>query len=343
MAEGDFILGGAPLGDVALGGEAIAAVFPAVVPDDTNFLIAKRTLEEVTQSLIDYLPNGPLWEGASIPGTNLHALITGLATALLDYETFLRIYNNEFIPSSTETDFLENWERAVGIPDSCFPGPDESDLDVRRLHVLVKLASLGVQTAADFENLATIMGFPGTEVVSGVGSEFESVTNGGFDTDTDWTKGTGWTISASKANKAAGVASDLEQDITAENGKLYVVKYDISGRTAGTLTPDVGGTNGVARSTNGSFEELITGGSSDTILRFEADSSFDGSIDNVSVRGSLPLPGAVFTIVVKYSFTGNNFPLIFPISFGSDQFGILTCLFNKLKPANCKVITEITT
>ena len=41
--------------------------------------------------------------------------------------------------------------------------------------------------ADDFEDLASILGFAGTVVVSGVGSEFESVINGEFATDTDWT------------------------------------------------------------------------------------------------------------------------------------------------------------
>lgn len=110
------------------------------------------------------------------------------------------------------------------------------------------------------------------------------VVNGDFAADTDWTKGTGWTIGSGTANKAAGVGSDLSQDISAVEDTTYVVEYDISGRTAGTLTPDIGGTNGTARSINDSFRELITGGASDTLLRFEADSSFDGSIDNVVIR-----------------------------------------------------------
>lgn len=306
-----------------------------------NLLIDNKILDEVQKSLSDYLPNGPLWESALIPGTNLNAILRGYAGSFLELENFLHIYSTEFIPSTLGTSFLEDWERALLIPDGCFPGPDEPDRAVRRLHVLVKLASLGIQTADDFERLATILGFPGTEVVSGVGSEFESITNGSFDADTDWTKGTGWTISGGTANKAAGVGSDLSQDIASDSGKLYVLNYDISGHTAGTVTPDIGGQDGVIRSSNGSFQENITALAVDTLFRLEADSVFDGSIDNVSVRGSLPLPDAVFTIVVKYPITTNKFPIKFPIIFGSAQFNILTCLFNKLKPVNTKVIAQV--
>ena len=306
-----------------------------------SFVIDTKSLEETQESLIAYFPGGVLWEGAIVPGTNLNAITLGISGGLLDLATFNQIYNSDFIPSTEGTSFLENWEQALLIPDGCFPGSTEPDRDIRRLHVLVKLASLGIQTSGDFERLATIMGFPGTEVVSGVGSEFESITNGDFATDTDWIKGTGWTISSGTANKAAGVASDLEQDIAADSGKLYVLNYDISGRTAGIVTPDIGGQNGVARSDNGSFQETIEALAVNTIFRLEADNAFDGSIDNVSVRGSLPLPDATFTIVIKYEFTGNEFPLVFPILFGSDQFDILTCLFDKLKPDNCIVIDEI--
>jgi len=306
-----------------------------------SFDIDTKTLEEVQKSLVAYFPGGQLWEGAIVPGTNINAITLGLSGGLLDLAIFNQIYNSEFIPSTAGTSFLENWEQALLIPDGCFPGAAESDREIRRLHVLVKLASLGIQSSADFERLATILGFPGTEVVAGVGSEFESILNGNFDTDTIWTKGTGWTISGGTANKAAGVGSDLEQDISSDSGKLYVLNYDISGRTTGTVTPDIGGQNGVTRSENGSFEETIEGLAVDTSFRLEADSSFDGSIDNVSVRGSLPLPDAIYTIVVKYSFPGNNFPLLFPFAFGSSQFDILSCLFNKLKPDNCKVVTEV--
>lgn len=303
-------------------------------------VIIRHTEEEMIASLAAFLPGGELFESAFIPGTNLHSLLAGLSGELLRAENFLFLYNSQFLPDQT-TVFIEEWESALGIPDDCFPGPAEASTETRRLHILVKLASLGVQTSDDFENLATILGFPDVEVVSGVGSDAESIVNGDFATDTIWTKGTGWTISSGTANKAAGVASDLSQDITAVTGKLYVVKYDVSGRTAGSITPDVAGTNGVARSTNGSFEELITGGAVDTFFRLEADSTFDGSIDNVSVRGSIAPPDGRFTIVVKFTTSENQFPLVFPYPFGDEQFAILECLFGKLKPANCDIIFEL--
>lgn len=106
------------------------------------------------------------------------------------------------------------------------------------------------------------------------------VTNGTFAADTDWTKGTGWTISGGTANKAAGTGSDLEQTNNPVNGITYTLSFVVSSMTAGTLTPKVGGTAGTAISANGSHsEDIVSGGSG--LLEFTADASFDGSIDNV--------------------------------------------------------------
>ncbi len=314
-------------------------------------LIIRHTQEEAINSLAAYLPGGELFESAYIPGTNFNALLAGLSGELLRAENFLFLYNSQFIPDDT-TVFIEEWESAVGIPDDCFSIDEGDTNEERRLNILVKLASLGVQTAADFVNLALILGFTGVEVLPGVGSDDESVINGTFDTDSDWTKGTGWTISGGTANHASGTASNLSQDISAITGVLYALSYDISSITAGTVTPNLGGTDGVTRSENGSYEEVIEAGAVFTlefpipfrtdnpVFSMAADASFDGSLDNISIRGSLT--GGLsprFAIVVK--FTGFDipiFPLEFPIPFGDPVLGILVCLFTKLKPANVDII-----
>jgi len=115
----------------------------------------------------------------------------------------------------------------------------------------------------------------------------ELITNGGFAADTDWTKGTGWAIAAGLATKTAGTGSDLEQDISVTEAQTYTVIFTVSGRTAGTIVAKVAGTSGTSRSTNATFTENIVAGSG-TTPRFEltADSSFDGSVDNVSVISS---------------------------------------------------------
>ena len=52
--------------------------------------------------------------------------------------------------------FIEEWEKALGIPDACFKAT--GDIDERRTHILTKLASLGIQTVADFVTLGAVFG-----------------------------------------------------------------------------------------------------------------------------------------------------------------------------------------
>ncbi len=116
----------------------------------------------------------------------------------------------------------------------------------------------------------------------------ENVLNGTFDTDTNWTKGTGWTISGGVADvDGTQVAdSDLEQVLspTLADGISYLVEFDVLNYTAGNLTPILGGTSGTTVSANGSYSEYILAGSTDEKIIFRADLNGDMQIDNVSVR-----------------------------------------------------------
>ncbi len=112
----------------------------------------------------------------------------------------------------------------------------------------------------------------------------ELVSTGDFATDTNWTKGTGWTIGAGVATHAAGTASDIEQTVTLTEDVYYRVEFDVINRTAGSVTPKVGGTSGTAIvADNTDIKETIRAGSG-SLLEFTATSDFDGDIDNVSLK-----------------------------------------------------------
>jgi len=113
-------------------------------------------------------------------------------------------------------------------------------------------------------------------------SGVELVTNGAFASDTAWIKGTGWTISGGKANKTAGVASALEQSVGAQAGNRYRLIYTMT-RTAGALTPQIGGVNGTERSAGGTYEDIIVATGTGN-LKFQANDSFAGTVDDVSVQ-----------------------------------------------------------
>jgi hypothetical protein len=112
------------------------------------------------------------------------------------------------------------------------------------------------------------------------------ITNGGFLEDADWTKGTGWTIGSGVATKTAGSASVLSQAQTMTAGRYYIVTYTIT-RSAGTITPQFAGgstVSGTARSSSGTYTDIMTAVSGNNTVQFSADASFAGTVDDVSVK-----------------------------------------------------------
>lgn len=122
-------------------------------------LFERRDLEQYTNSLADYLPGGILFASKSVSNSNFRKLLRGMAGELFRANGLLKEYSEEIIPDQT-VKFIAEWESAVGIPDDCFKV--SGTIDNRRKQVLTKLASLGVQTIADFENVALIFGVTAT-------------------------------------------------------------------------------------------------------------------------------------------------------------------------------------
>ena len=112
-------------------------------------------------------------------------------------------------------------------------------------------------------------------------SKTELVSNGRFDTDSDWTKSGGWTISSGVAS-IDGAAGALVQALNLPI-KPYLFKFTVIERNAGSFLPMINGTTGTGRSIAGTYTEIITPAlaTGNTGLAFGAN---NGSIDNVSVR-----------------------------------------------------------
>lgn len=109
--------------------------------------------------------------------------------------------------------------------------------------------------------------------------------NGTFDADILWAKGVGWSISSDDRVAAcdgtqAG-ASDLTNSGVVVPGTVKI-EMTLSGVTAGTITPIIGGIAGTARSADGTFSEEIVAVGTSIVL--QADASFVGNVDDVSVK-----------------------------------------------------------
>jgi hypothetical protein len=134
-----------------------------------------------------------------------------------------------------------------------------------------------------FSNLITHARAGNATMTDGYGPEL--VTNGGFDSDSDWTLGTGWSISGGKANHTSGTASQIiSTDSSLLNGKVYEVRFTVSNRTAGSLLLEGAiWSSAETISANGTFVFYKVKSSNGPVVLYGS-GTFNGSIDNVSVR-----------------------------------------------------------
>ncbi len=121
----------------------------------------------------------------------------------------------------------------------------------------------------------TLVTTPNAQTPDGLNPDL--VVNGDFATDTIWTKGTGWTIAGNVATKVAGVASDLEQEISGLDTNTAYLVVTTATRTAGSLTPSIGGNDGTAITGDVTLQyDIIQAGSDD--FAYIADDTFAGTI-----------------------------------------------------------------
>jgi hypothetical protein len=118
----------------------------------------------------------------------------------------------------------------------------------------------------------------------------ELVTNGDFSTDSDWTKGTGWSIVGGIASKVSSAdSSNLTQEIHCLIGQTYVVSWDITSRDSsvvGFYTQSGGSITAVQNyyESVGSYSETFTATSESVTIALRAGSTAFLSVDNISVR-----------------------------------------------------------
>ena len=117
------------------------------------------------------------------------------------------------------------------------------------------------------------------------------VTNGTFDTDTDWTKGANWTIGSGVATKAAGGLNEtlFQNQTHIKDGRYYSITVTLSGRTAGGVS--VVFTNsalGAVIAADGTYtRQGYDSGVNEAVL-FLPSPLFDGDLDNVSLYEADP-------------------------------------------------------
>ena len=112
----------------------------------------------------------------------------------------------------------------------------------------------------------------------------QQIVNGSFDTDTNWNKASGVTISDGKANAAFGSSGNILRQslVTFDANKTYKYEFTISNYVSGNLkfASFIGAVNESGNGTYVGYGKPNGTGVNNMILF----GSFEGSIDNVSVR-----------------------------------------------------------
>jgi len=146
---------------------------------------------------------------------------------------------------------------------SVFPNSTDADFDFNRDSDATRVNS---------EGLIERVGYYGSELV----------TNGGFDTDSNWTKGTGWTISNGKATQSGGTGQ-LSQVISTTVSTLCKITFTAN-VTSGVIRIAAGPGAAIADFTSGNHTLIVPFLGNTTLYILGSSASFVGSIDNVSVK-----------------------------------------------------------
>lgn len=116
----------------------------------------------------------------------------------------------------------------------------------------------------------------------------ELLSNGSFATDTVWTKGTGYTISAGEAHAAAGTGSNLTQAYAFVVGQAYWVNFTLTDYVAGTVSVRFFGGTTVTPinpvSANGYHSGVAVAVTGNVTFAFNKDATFAGDIDDASMK-----------------------------------------------------------
>lgn len=141
--------------------------------------------------------------------------------------------------------------------------------------------------ATDLQRTITVAASTGYDEAIGDPTRSNAALTPDFATDTNWIKGTNWTISGGAAHKAAPTASLLRQLLALGiAGDVWRYQWTMLNRTAGDAQFFIAGgvgANGPTISANGTYRgKLTVTAGPDTQFGIRALSTFAGDVDNVT-------------------------------------------------------------
>lgn len=120
--------------------------------------MATTSLREKYSNLLRKLfPRGKAWENVNEKESTIYKILDSIATEFCRIDDRAKELIKEVDPTST-FELLEDWERLLGLPDSCDPDEDKT-LEERRRRVLQVLTTRGGQNEQFYKELAANFGF----------------------------------------------------------------------------------------------------------------------------------------------------------------------------------------
>ena len=124
-------------------------------------------------------------------------------------------------------------------------------------------------------------------------AEDNIITNGTFGTDTDWGKGTGWSINITsfkaECDGSQSAGTQLTQTgLSFTNGVTYKVTYTLTVTAGSVKAAFRGGTSvdGASRTSSGTYTENLVALTGNNSFRMIANTNFVGTVDNISVQAN---------------------------------------------------------
>lgn len=159
----------------------------------------------------------------------------------------------------------------------------------RMLDAMIRDGSFTEAEITRLERLYIAQGGKGLLVPDGV----ELVTNGGFDVDTDWTKGGGWSISGGSASIVASAGDNIYQTVSVVPDAYYVMECDVVSLSGGIgmfvafpVAP-----SGISPSFTATGRQTFiwrNGVATSTGVGFRTANGASCTIDNISVQRLIP-------------------------------------------------------
>lgn len=153
--------------------------------------------------------------------------------------------------------------------------------------------------------------------------------NSGFDADTDWSKGTNWTIGGGVASHTPSATIDIISQLVLVSQNWYKMDWSISAFTAGAFNARFGSPNSLGPSRTAAGTYVDTHRANATTGAIRATTAGNGSIDNATIRA---LPSA--NLFASQVMDKDGYVQALWSAVSGAQWGVFMCLDDPANPQN---------